>query len=664
MAATDETRLIVSLEASVTKFERAMAKANGTANSRARAIEKRFAQMNPNISASFTRLGAVVGGAFTLRAAQQMIDASTRINNALKVAGLSGDELTRVYDRLAASAQENAAPIEALVQLYSRASLVQKELGISTEELLRFTDEVAIALRVSGRSAAESSGALLQLSQALGSGIVRAEEFNSILEGALPIAQAAAAGLEEAGGSVAKLRQLVVDGKVSSEAFFRAFEAGRPILEEKVAGAVITLDGKLTTLWNTAIRATAEIDKATGVSAALGAVLDGASKQVENTGNMFTKSARQIALAWDTISNAVTFNITEMRKSFNLLNQTLFDANLIGMPRNFAAGMQRAQEAVAAGAKNVKPVSLADYAAPKTKSQGTDKKTDIERETERMRKQTALLQAETAARARLNPLMADYDAQVEKAVLLQRLLNAAQEDGVKITPELKAKFETLAGSYATASAEAQKLADSQEQIRANAEEMRDLGRDMMSGFISDLRHGTTAAEALANALNKVADKLFDVALDNIFGARGNPGILGGAGGGLLGGAIIPGILHDGGVAGRDGYRHGRAVSPSTFAGAPRYHTGGIAGLKPNEVPAILQKGEIVIPKVGSAARAPAAGAADAVSVNMPVTINVAQGTPEGIEKLRGEILPLMQKVAEATLTNAFNRKNRFAKSGL
>src|SRR5690606_30692047 len=141
--------------------------------------------------------------------------------NSLKVAGLSGQELTRVYDRLFASAQRNAAPVESLVELYSRASLVQKELGVSTEELIDFTDRVALALRVSGKSAQESSGALLQLSQALGSGIVRAEEFNSLLEGALPIAQAAAAGLSEAGGSVAMLRQLGLAGGPSSEAVFR-----------------------------------------------------------------------------------------------------------------------------------------------------------------------------------------------------------------------------------------------------------------------------------------------------------------------------------------------------------------------------------------------------------------------------------------------------------
>src|SRR5690606_3612868 len=139
--------------------------------------------------------------------------------------------------------------------------------------LLEFTDKIALSLRVSGQSAAESSGALLQLSQALGSGVVRAEEFNSILEGALPIAQAAAAGLEEAGGSVSKLRALVIDGKVSSEAFFRAFEAGATILDDKVAGATLTAAQQFEQLQNALIDAAGKMDEATGLSDALALAL-------------------------------------------------------------------------------------------------------------------------------------------------------------------------------------------------------------------------------------------------------------------------------------------------------------------------------------------------------------------------------------------------------
>ncbi|HEU4985391.1 MAG TPA: tape measure protein [Nitrososphaera sp.] len=293
--ATDLERLVVQLSADVKRYENALNKAMGQTNRQARRIEQRFSKMNSAIGAQFTRLGAVAAGAFAsgaaLRGAQQLIDAATRIENSLKVAGLSGEELTKVYDSLFASAQRNAAPLEALTELYGRAALVQKELGISTEELLGFTDKVAVALRVSGKSAAESSGALLQLSQALGSGIVRAEEFNSILEGALPIAQAAAAGLKEAGGSVARLRQLVVDGAISSEAFFRAFEAGSVILTEKVANAELTVSQRFVRLQNVLIDAAGKLDNVTGASDKAGRAIDRLATAVQTIGEYFARVA-------------------------------------------------------------------------------------------------------------------------------------------------------------------------------------------------------------------------------------------------------------------------------------------------------------------------------------------------------------------------------------
>ena len=52
------------------------------------------------------------------------------------------------------------------------------------------------------------------------------------------------------------------------------------------------------------------------------------------------------------------------------------------------------------------------------------------------------------------------------------------------------------------------------------------------------------------------------------------------------------VKHSGGVVGRGGTI--RSVDASLFAAAPRYHSGGVAGLKPGEVPAILQTGEEVL----------------------------------------------------------------------
>lgn len=63
---------------------------------------------------------------------------------------------------------------------------------------------------------------------------------------------------------------------------------------------------------------------------------------------------------------------------------------------------------------------------------------------------------------------------------------------------------------------------------------------------------------------------------------------------IIANSLSSGVAHQGGIAGNLGTM--RNVNPALFWGAPRYHTGGVAGLGPNEVPAILQRGEEVLTK--------------------------------------------------------------------
>ncbi|MFN4100136.1 MAG: phage tail tape measure C-terminal domain-containing protein [Pararhodobacter sp.] len=87
------------------------------------------------------------------------------------------------------------------------------------------------------------------------------------------------------------------------------------------------------------------------------------------------------------------------------------------------------------------------------------------------------------------------------------------------------------------------------------------------------------------------------------------GALGGAGG------IFANILHAGGMVGAPGL--GRMVPAMAFANAPRMHSGGWAGLRPDEVPAILQRGERVLSRREAAGYGHGQGAAP----NISVTIN-------------------------------------------
>jgi hypothetical protein len=67
-------------------------------------------------------------------------------------------------------------------------------------------------------------------------------------------------------------------------------------------------------------------------------------------------------------------------------------------------------------------------------------------------------------------------------------------------------------------------------------------------------------------------------------------MLSGALGGI--GGIFAPVLHSGGMVGST--TSSRMIPALAFAGAPRMHSGGWAGLRPDEVPAILQKGERVL----------------------------------------------------------------------
>ncbi len=180
-------------------------------------------------------------------------------------------------------------------------------------------------------------------------------------------------------------------------------------------------------------------------------------------------------------------------------------------------------------------------------------------------------------------------------VLPQSAISANQSilGGGKTVDDVIAYAQSRVSAYDQMKEAARAYKLEQKELNREAKEFANLGKDLLGGFIDDLRNGASASEALANALQKVASKLIDIALNNIFSGGG---LFGGGKGGLFGGAIIPGILHSGGVAGTHGYGHGRAVSPSVFAGAKRYHTGGVAGLQPGEIPAILQRGEVVLPR--------------------------------------------------------------------
>lgn len=228
-------------------------------------------------TSALVRLAAPIAAAFAAGNIIKQANAYQTLTNQLRIVTSSEEELTSAQTKLFEIAQRTAQPIEATTQLFSRASIAAKELGASQAELFKLTEITGNALRLQGSGAAEASGALRQLSQSFSSGIVRAEEFNSILEGAFPLAQAAARGIDEAGGSVGKLRQLVVAGKVTSQDFFEAILKGGESIADQLSGNTVTISQAFTKVQNSFLKFVGTLTEASGFSSSFAGTLESVS---------------------------------------------------------------------------------------------------------------------------------------------------------------------------------------------------------------------------------------------------------------------------------------------------------------------------------------------------------------------------------------------------
>ncbi len=242
-------------------------------------LERQFTAASSNISASMKRMAAGIAGALSVRELMNYADSFTRVQNSLKVAGLEGHNLAQVQGQLLDLSGKYGVSLEELSRLFGNSTQAASDLGASQDQLVQLTEASAQALKITGTSAVQASGAILGLTQALASCVVRAEEFNQINEGGLRPLLQVVANTEKYGGSIAKLRAAVADGKVSSQEFFQAIMNGSSTLEGQASKATITLAGSFEALNSKLTVYFGEADKANGASAAMAAAI---SKLADN----------------------------------------------------------------------------------------------------------------------------------------------------------------------------------------------------------------------------------------------------------------------------------------------------------------------------------------------------------------------------------------------
>lgn len=248
----------------------------GVQEKRAKRLEQEMRRSSSSIGSSLKGLAGTIAAAFTGRELVGLLDSFTRYENALKVAGLEGQNLAAVQEELFNVAQRNGVQLEAIGTLYGRAAQSADTLGASQAELLKFTEAVSASLRITGTTTQEASGSLLQLGQALGSPRVQAEEFNSIIDTMRPLLKEAAKEIDGTGGELDGLIRKLKDAKgpgVSNIELFQGIVKALDRLEETAGKTALTVSAGMTNLGSALTRYFGEADKANGVSAALGAAI-------------------------------------------------------------------------------------------------------------------------------------------------------------------------------------------------------------------------------------------------------------------------------------------------------------------------------------------------------------------------------------------------------
>lgn len=195
---------------------------------------------------AFTTAMAVAGVGFGASELIGMVDGYGKVTAQLRLATNGASDYAAAMDsvrQISRSAQQGLGEVGTL---YARIANGTAELGISQKRLSDITEVVALSLRASNATASESSSAMLQLSQAFASGVLRGEEFNSVNEAAPRLMKALADGI---GQPVGALRKMAEEGKLTSEVLATALP--KALEEVRVEAAKMqTIGGSFTVLKN------------------------------------------------------------------------------------------------------------------------------------------------------------------------------------------------------------------------------------------------------------------------------------------------------------------------------------------------------------------------------------------------------------------------------
>jgi tape measure domain-containing protein len=294
--ATNRISVLVALDAADDGLKRALHSAqqslnelSGQAKSAGDKAAAGMAQVKAGVSAlgdqvasAKTQLLAFVSISWAAGQLQQLVqvaDAWNMMAARLKLATAGQHEFVTAQKALFDIAQRMGVPIAEVSTLYGKLQQAVRMLGGEQKDALSITESISQALRLSGASATEAQSSLLQFGQALASGVLRGEEFNSVVENSPRLAQALADGLNV---PIGRLRKMAEEGRLTADVVVNALMSQKDKLSSEYAQLPATVSQALQRLQNAFGLWVSQVDAATGITQKLSQALTWLATNVES----------------------------------------------------------------------------------------------------------------------------------------------------------------------------------------------------------------------------------------------------------------------------------------------------------------------------------------------------------------------------------------------
>lgn len=280
-----------------------------------------------------------------------LADAYKNLQSRIGLVAGEGGHLAKTMDDVQAVALRTHSALEGTGVLFTRIAQAGKDAGLSleqaTEQSLALTESINQAVAISGAGAAASDAAITQLIQGLQSGVLRGEEFNSVMEQAPRLARALADGL---GVTTGELRKLAESGALTTDVVIKSLQSQGQALEAEFGKLPLTVGRAMTDVQTAFMRYVADVDEANGVTEKMASTIGFVGEHLEALADTLTMAGKgwlafkayNMAQAW--LDKAKAIKVAKAA----VQDETLAtQANTQGKAANTAAAKAQATAAAA-----------------------------------------------------------------------------------------------------------------------------------------------------------------------------------------------------------------------------------------------------------------------------------------------------------------------------